>query len=91
MSGDNWQLTNYRLNIAGFRALRTCPAAKEWASGVARKIAAAASAASGEAYDARESPGRNRARAVVSPATPAAARDSLQNLTLLRSMGAGRS
>lgn len=86
-----WKFTNIRLNNAGFRALRKSDGAKKWARSVADKIAAEASRQSGEEYGAKDSPGRNRARAVVVPETPEAAVDSAANLTLLKSMNAGRS
>ena len=86
-----WKFSGIRLSNAGHRALRTSPGAKKWAKDVADKIAAEASRQSGEEYGAQESPGRNRARAVVAPETSAAAVDSAANLTLLKSMNAGRS
>lgn len=78
-----------KLNVAAFRALRTSEAAKALVMRSAEAIAAAASE-SGYPYNAKQSPGRNRARAVVAPSTPEAARDSAANLTLLRSLDAGR-
>lgn len=91
MSGKPWTFTNTRLNLAGFKALRKSPGAKKFVDEAAEKIAAEASRQSGEAYVAKESPGRNRARAVVGPDTYEAAVDSAKNLTLLKSMDAGRS
>ena len=88
---SNWSLSNTRLNIAGFRALRKSDAAKSWVKDKADKIAAEASSQSGEEYAAKDSPGRNRARATVAPETYPAALDSAANLTLLKSMNAGRS
>ncbi len=80
-----------KLNRAAFRALRTSDGAKRAVKKAADQIAADASRRSGEEYEAHESKGRNRARAVVTPGTYEAARDSAENLTLLRSMDAGRS
>ena len=86
----SWSFSKTRLNIAGFRTLRKSAEAEALVMGAAEAIAAEASRQSGEQYDAKESPGRNRARAVVAPDTYAAAVDSAKNLTLLRSMNAGR-
>lgn len=92
MSGSgSWSFSSTRLNLAGFKELRKSPAAEAMVMDAAEKIARAASATSGEEYEAKQSPGRNRARAVVAPATPEAAVDSATNFTLLKSMNAGRS
>ncbi len=91
MNGKPWTFSNTRLNLAGFRQLRTSDGAKRLVGDAADKIAAEASRQSGEAYVVKESPGRNRARAVVVPDSFGAAVDSATNLTLLKSMDAGRS
>lgn len=91
MSGKPWSFSNTRLNLAGFRQLRTSDGAKQLVNGAADKIAAEASRQSGEAYVANGSPGKRRARAVVGPDSFEAAVDSAANLTLLKSMDAGRS
>ncbi len=79
------KIESIKLNIPGFRELRTCPGAKAWVS----QRAAAIAAACGDGYVAEEAPGRNRARAIVHPDTTEARIDSLQNLTLIRNMRAG--
>lgn len=75
-----------RLNLAGFRQLRKSEGAKAMVNAAAGRIAAAC----GDGYVAEESPGRNRARAIVHPDTTEARIDSLKNLTLLRNLRAGR-
>jgi protein-disulfide isomerase-like protein with CxxC motif len=75
-----------RLNLSGFRRLRTSPAARAMVMARAERIARAA----GPGFVTRESPGRNRARAVVFPDTPAAAARNRRDLVLLRSISAGR-
>lgn len=90
MSGKPWKFSRYQLKLAGFRQLRTSDAAKRLVNEAAEKIAAEASRQSGEAYVAKESPSKRRARAVVVPDTYEAAVDSAKNLTLLKSMDAGR-
>lgn len=87
---SDFEIVSIKLNIAGFRALRKSPAAQALVMDAAQRIAEEASRISGEAYDARPSPGRNRARAVVAPSTLEAAVDSAENLTLLRSLNAAR-
>ncbi len=84
-----FKVVSIKLNVAGFRALRKSEGAQALVMRSAEAIAAAASE-SGYPYDAKASPGRNRARAVVAPSTPEAAVDSAANLTLLRSLDAGR-
>lgn len=56
----------------------------------AEKRAKAIAAAAGPGYEASSMIGRNRARASVITATPAAARRDAKQGTLLRSAGAGR-
>ena len=90
MSDGLWTLSDTKLNIGGFRALRKSPGAQAWVTRVGEAIAREASAMSGLPYDFRLGPGRSRARGVVAPASGDAARDSLKNLTLLRAMGVGR-
>ena len=90
MSDGSWALSDTKLNIEGIRAVRKSPGAQAWVSRVGEAIAREASAMSGLPYDFQLSPGRTRARGVVSPASGDAARDSLKNLTLLRAMGVGR-
>lgn len=80
------KIESVKLNWAGFRQLRRCDGAKALVNGAAGRIAAAC----GEGYVAEESPGRNRARAIVHPDTTEARIDSLQNLTMLRNLRAGR-
>jgi len=75
-----------KLNYKGFRELRRSPAVKADLLRRGQRIAEAA----GPGYIAQESPGRNRARVVIIPDTYEAAVDSLQNLTLIRVMDAGR-
>ncbi len=87
---SEFSIVSIKLNNAGFRALRKSPGAQALVMDAARKIAEEASSQSGEAYEAHPSPGRNRARAVVVPMTAEAARDSLENLTLIRSLNAAR-
>lgn len=87
---SNWSFSNTRLNLPGFRALRKSAEAESWVMGAAEAIASEASRQSGEEYKATKSPGRNRARAIIAPDTLPAAIDSAANLTLLKSMNAGR-
>ena len=87
---DQWKFSKPELNPAGFRELRRSPQAQAWVSRVGEAMAAAASRMSGERYDFRLAPGRNRARGVVAPGTLAAMRDSRTNLTLLKVLDAGR-
>lgn len=87
---SEFQIVSIKLNNAAFKALRKSPAAQALVMNAAQKIAAQASAQSGESYEAHPSPGRNRARAVVVPMTADAARDSAENLTLIRSLNAAR-
>lgn len=75
-----------RLNLAGFRRLRTSPGAQAIVLGRARKWAAAC----GPGFEASLSPGRNRARAIVRPVTAAAQKRDLAELTMLRTMGSAR-
>ena len=75
-----------RLNYSGFRELRRSEAAKKAVMDAAERIADAC----GEGYEAQESPGRNRARAIVHPTTTEARFDSLKNLTMVRNLNAGR-
>lgn len=75
-----------KLNYRGFRALRRCEPAQRWVKETAEKIADAC----GEGYVAEEAPGRNRARAIVHPDTTEARIDSLENLTMVRNLNAGR-
>jgi len=84
MSG--FKVVSVRINNQAFRELRRSPGAKRLVMSAARKIAAA----SGPGYEAREAPGRDRARAIVVPTTAEARRDSATNLTLLRNLGAAR-
>ena len=75
-----------KLNNAGFRTLRTSDEAQELIGKIARRIAAAC----GPGYVAERSPSKNRARWTVYPETPEAVRDAAENLTLIRSLDAGR-
>lgn len=85
-----WKFESIRLNHAGFAALRKSPEAQAAVAQMGEAIAASASAQSGEEYDYKPSPSKRRARGVVAPESAAAALDSQTNLTLLRSMDAGR-
>lgn len=87
---NNWSFSDTKINTAAFRALRKSPEAQAWVARTGRAIAAAASSRSGQSYDFQMSKGRSRARGVVAPASPMAARDSLRNLTLLKVLDAGR-
>ena len=75
-----------KLNLAGFRELRTCPGARQMVEQAARKIADAC----GSGYVAEESPSRTRARQTVYPDTVEAQIDDLKHLTLVNHIGAGR-
>lgn len=80
-----------KLNLRGFREFRTHPLAQAAVLARLQRIAAAANAASGGGYVADMSTtAKQRARGVVRPDTPAAAADSSRNLTLLKSLDAGR-
>ena len=79
------KIESIKLNYKGFRALRRSAEARKWVNDAAGKIAEAC----GDGYEAEESPGRNRARAIVHPTTTEARIDSLKNLTMLRNMRAG--
>jgi hypothetical protein len=63
-----------KLNLKGFRELRTGPAATRLVREAAEKVAGAA----GEGFEAQMSPGKSRARAVVVPTTPEAARQTAE-------------
>lgn len=86
----SWSFSPVKLNYPAFRELRRSEEARAWVSRVGEAMAAAASARSGQQYDFRLSAGRSRARGVVAPTTPEAARDSQENLTLLKVLTAGR-
>lgn len=75
-----------KLNLRGFRTLRTSPGAKRLVGRHARAWAAAA----GPGFVAKESPSSNRARWVVAPDTPAAQKRDLTDLVLLRTINAAR-
>ena len=79
------KIESIKLNYKGFRALRRSDEARKWVNATAKRIADAC----GDGYTADESPGRNRARAIVHPTTTEARIDSLKNLTMLRNMRAG--
>lgn len=86
MTEVTMRVESIKLNIPGFRELRKSEGAKALVNGAAGRIASAC----GDGYVAEESPGRNRARAIVHPDTTEARIDSLKNLTLLRNLRAGR-
>ena len=78
----------FKLNNAGFRALRTSAAVQADLAERAARVAEAA----GEGFvvgDGEEA--RNRARASVIAATPAAAAKNARENTLLHALDAGRS
>lgn len=75
-----------KLNLPGFRALRTSPGAQALVMDRARRWAAAC----GPGFVAEQSPGRNRARAVVYPDTPAARARDRADLVMLRNINAAR-
>lgn len=89
MSTD-WSFGKVTLNLKGFRQLRTSPQAQAWVDRAGEAIAARATSLSGLPYRYDPGPGRNRARGIVTPDSTEAAIDSLRDLTLLRSMDAGR-
>ena len=64
-----------KLNLPGFRELRTSKAADDLVFGLAEKVAAKA----GPDFIAERSPSKNRARATVTPNTAEAARETATN------------
>ena len=68
-----------KLNLRGFRELRTSAPAEALTEKVARRAAAAA----GPGFVAERSPGKNRARWVVVPDTAEAALETARNPSLL--------
>lgn len=81
-----FRVTKTKLNIPGFRKLRTSPQAKAMVLARAKRMAAAA----GSGFVAEPSPSRNRARATVFADTPEARARDAKDLVLLRSISAGR-
>ena len=79
-------MAKVKLNLQGFRQLRTSDAAQELVDRAAKKIADTC----GEGFEAESSPGRNRARATVRPVTPEARARNARDLTVLKNMDAGR-
>ncbi|GAB3622581.1 hypothetical protein GCM10027418_06630 [Mariniluteicoccus endophyticus] len=77
-----------KLNIAGFRKLRTSPAAKARIHRAAEGIAAAAGP--GFAAVPPEKQSTNRYRETVQPTTPEAQEQDLRDLTLIRAIDGGR-
>lgn len=76
-----------KLNLRGFQALRTGPAATRLVADLAGRVASAA----GDGFEAKPSPSRNRARAVVVPTTPDAARKTAQDpASLIAAMESAR-
>lgn len=76
-----------KLNLKGFRALRTSPVMDALVLDAARKVAAAA----GPGFTAEASPGKNRARATVTPTTAEAAlQTGREPQILLGALGAAR-
>ena len=80
--------TRIEWNIAAFRALRTDPAIVADVQSRAERIAAAAG--DGNGVQVTTSGGRGRARATVMTETYEARLDEAQNMTLTRSVDAGR-
>jgi hypothetical protein len=77
-----------RLNLKGFRELRTSPPAAALVEKAARK----AQARLGDDWVAEESPGRNRARWTVTPNTAEAALESAREpARLIAALNAARS
>jgi hypothetical protein len=64
-----------KLNLKGFRELRTSPTMDAFILAKAEKVARRA----GPDFEAQLSPGKNRARAVVVPTTAEAAIDTARN------------
>lgn len=76
-----------KLNLAGFQRLRTSSEMDRAILARAQRVATAA----GDGFEAKQSPGANRARAVVVPATFEAALESAKNpSTLIGALNAGR-
>lgn len=89
MSNVTFKVGRIKLNLPGFRKLRTGPRAVARVERAARGIANAAGP--GFAVDAPEKPSPNRARRTVHPTTPEAQHKDLKDLTLIRSLDGGRS
>lgn len=73
---------NFRLNNEGFRRLRRDPRVLADLMDRAERVAEAA----GPGFEAKESPGINRARVTVFPTTPAAYRANSTEAALLRAL-----
>lgn len=86
--------TKVKLNLAGFRELRTNTAAQELVRSHAERIKAeadrAVDSAAGEPHVVKVDQGRTRARAVVITATAEAMLAEAQDRNLTRAVSAGR-
>lgn len=77
--------TGFKLNRKGFQQLRKNAAAAAELERRAQKVAEAA----GPGFEARVSPGKNRARVVVVPTTDEAKQANVDSYAVLRGLSAG--
>lgn len=82
------RITRIKLNLKGFRALRTSPAVADDIRKRAERVADAAGP--GWKAEPAKSKRPNRARYVVVATTPEARRESITEQTPLRALNAGR-
>lgn len=80
-----------KLNMKGFKQLRTSEGAHALLRKSGRAITEAANArlSDGAGYEMKDSPSKNRARLVITPESGEAILDSGRNLTLIRVMDRG--